>query len=150
MASVTVVKQINAPLDRVFALFADIPNAAKNIDGITRVEMLTEGAVGVGTRFRETRKMYGKESTEEMEFTAFDEDRHYTVEAHSHGSHYISTFDFEATDGGTQVTTCFSATPQSFMARLLSFLGSMMIKSVAKILEQDMDDIKRLAESESS
>lgn len=60
---------IQAPPERAFAAFADFPHAARSVSGIERIEMLTDGPVGAGTRFRETRIMFGREATEEMKVT---------------------------------------------------------------------------------
>ncbi len=65
-------QQVAAPPEKVFAMMSDFANAPQRISGISKVEMLTDGAVGVGTKFKETRVMLGKEATETMEVTTFD------------------------------------------------------------------------------
>lgn len=147
MAQITVNETIEAPVDRVFALFADFHHLAQHIDGIVRSEVLTDGPVGVGTRFRETRVMYGKEATEEMEVTRFEPGESYRVEARSHGAHYISDFRFEPQSDATRVSMTFEVIPESLLARLFSFLSGAMLKSVAKACQQDMQDLKRVAEA---
>ena len=52
------------PLDDAFAFVSDFANAPKRIKSILRVNVLTPGPVGVGTRFTETRVMFGREATE--------------------------------------------------------------------------------------
>ena len=74
---------VNAPCEQVFDVFADFKNAPARVDGIEKVEMVTGDDVGVGTKFRETRVMFGRESTEEMEVTEFEPGKKYTVEANS-------------------------------------------------------------------
>ena len=58
--------RIAAPPDVVFATMADIARWPEFIGGIERVELLTDGPVRVGTRFRETRTMFGRSASEEM------------------------------------------------------------------------------------
>ena len=65
MAAVSVSTQIAAPVAEVFALFTDLKNAPGRVKGIKRIELLTNGPVGVGTRFRETRVMFKRDATEE-------------------------------------------------------------------------------------
>jgi hypothetical protein len=60
-------------------VFTDLDGAAERVDGIQKLEKLTDGPVGLGTRFRETRRMFRKEAAEEMEFTAFEPGRSYGV-----------------------------------------------------------------------
>lgn len=148
MKSVVESVVVNAPPERVFAAFADIPRAAERISGIARVEMLTDGPTGVGTRWRETRRMYGSEATEEMWIAEFDPPRSYAVEAESHGTRYRSVLTFAPEGGGTRVAMSFEGTPVSFAARLFSVLGGLMAGSVRRMIRADLEDAKRSVERE--
>ena len=146
MASISVSREINASPDRVFEVFADLHKAPERVKGIKSLEVLTDGPISNGTRFRETRVMFGKEATEEMEFTAFEPGRRYVVSADSHGSKYRTEYTFDSVEGGagaqTRVTLHFEATPYSFLAKMMTPMAKMMTKSVAKLCLQDMDDLK--------
>jgi uncharacterized membrane protein len=52
MATVKVSNQFAAPVDQVFRYFADVEHAPAHVSGIRRVEMLTTGPFGLGTRWR--------------------------------------------------------------------------------------------------
>jgi carbon monoxide dehydrogenase subunit G len=148
MNTVTTRKTIQAPADRVWALATDIARWEQTISGIDRVEVLGNGEFGQGTRWRETRTMFGREATEEMWVTAVEPGRSYTVEAESHGAHYVSTFTFTATTPGqTEVVLTFDAQPQSTLARVLAKVtGPLASRSVAKALHKDLDDLAAAAE----
>lgn len=139
--------EIYRPPEDVFALFADIPSNAEHISAVERIEMLTDGPVGVGTRFRETRIMFKREATEEMEITAFDPPRGMTLSAESCGARYTSNFRFEPTDAGTRVTIEFTAEPQTFMAKMMSPMMKMMAGKLRACFETDMAELKAVAES---
>ncbi|UCF66468.1 MAG: SRPBCC family protein, partial [Acidobacteriota bacterium] len=126
MTPISVSCDIAAPVEHVFARAVDFAHAAERIEAILAVEMLSEGPVGVGTRFRETRKMFGKEASETMEVSTFEPPRRYVLSAESHGARYRSTFTFEPTGHGTRVTRSFEAIPLTFFARLMSFLMNPM------------------------
>ena len=147
MASMKITTQIAAPPETVFDVAADLPNAAEHVDGITKIEMLTDGPVGAGTRFRETRVMMGREATEEMEVTAFDRPRSYTVEATSCGCHFASSFTFTAEGDGTQVVLNTQSKPLTLFAKLMSPLGALMMGPMKKAMAQDLDCVKAVAES---
>jgi hypothetical protein len=91
--------------------------------------------------------MFGKEATEEMEITEYVPGEHYVTEAESCGARYRSVFRFAPSGEGTDVTMEFGAEPISFFAKLMSPLSGMMMKSVIKLIEQDMADLARSAES---
>ncbi|MEM9304530.1 MAG: SRPBCC family protein [Pseudomonadota bacterium] len=147
MSGFTCSIDVDAPQERVFEVFTDFERAAEHMDGIERLEVLTETPVGVGTRFRETRIFYGREATEEIEITTFDPPNRYVAEAHSHGAEFRSEFRFEAlAAGGTRVEVTFGAMPVSFLARILAFLSRLMLKGVQECTQQDLVDLKAVAE----
>ncbi len=141
-----VTRHVNAPLDKTFAAATDLTNAEKNISGILKMEILTDGPVGAGTRFRETRIMFGKEATEVMEIGEFNPPSGYTVDAESHGCKYHSEFTFAERDGGTDMTMTFEAYPQTFLAKLMGVLTRLFQKKMCDLIGKDLDDIKAVAE----
>ena len=132
---------VEASPQEVFAVAADFPNAARVIQAIETMQMLTEGPVGVGTRFRETRKMFGKEATEVMEVAVFEPPHRYVLHAESHGSKYVSGLTFEPEDAGTRVTMHFDAEPLSFFAKVMSFLMKPMMKKMGELCRRDLKDL---------
>jgi carbon monoxide dehydrogenase subunit G len=143
----TVTERIAAPPETVFAAASNFGEAAGTIRGILRVEMLTPGPVGVGTRFRETRKMFGKEASEVMTVSEFEPPHRYVLLAESHGSRYRSELRFDPAGGGTDVTMTFQAEPLTFGAKVMSFVFRPMMKSVSKLCAQDLVDLKQSVES---
>ena len=142
-------RHINAPVDHVFDVFSDITRIEERISGITKVEILSETKSGVGTRWRETRVMFGQEATEEMEISVFNVNRSYEVVAASRGAEYHTVYNFSEENGGTRVDMVFSGKAVSFMAKLMSPLASLMSGATRKALEADMDELKAICEQES-
>lgn len=149
MKPVVVSVDVHAPADRVFEAVSDMPNAADRVSGITRIEMLSDGPVGAGTRWRETRTMFGREATEEMWITEFDPPNRYVVEARSHGAHYLTPVTVEPVGAGlTRLSMSFGATPETLAAKIMSRIMPGMRRMVRKCLQQDLDDIKAWCERE--
>ncbi len=147
MASFKLTSRVEAPIDAVFDLFSDIPRADEMIDAIVKIEMLTDGPVGVGTRWRETRMMFKREATEEMQVTAFDPGKSYTVGCASCGCEYESTWRFESEGGATLVEFEMGWRPVSFLAKVMSPLGRLMAPMMKKCFMKDFAALKALAES---
>jgi carbon monoxide dehydrogenase subunit G len=139
-------EQIDRSADEVFAALSNFSAAADMISGITKTEMLTEGPVGMGTRFRETRVMFGREATEEMEVTAFEVPHRYVLGGENHGCRYASEFLLTPKGGGTEVSMSFEATPLTLVAKIMSVLMRPMMKSMAKHCMQDLKDVKTFVE----
>ena len=146
MASFSESVLINAPQETVFQACSDFANAPSRIPGIKRVEMLTSGPVGVGTRFKETRVMFKREATEEMEVTKFDRPRSYTLGCQSCGCVFESTCRCEPEAGGTRVTLDFNTKAVSLMAKLMTPLSWLMMGSMKKCIMKDFEDIKASVE----
>ena len=146
MAGVTIKKHIEASPEEVFAAATDLNKWVERIRGIEKVELLTDGPLGVGTRFRETRIMFKREAIEEMEFTGFDPPNGYAVGCESHGCRYNTEFSFTPNGSGTDVEMRFEATPLTFVAKAMSAMMKPMLGSVGKVLEQDLDDLKAAIE----
>ena len=147
MTAYAVKTTIDAPCELVFDKATDFENCADFITGITRTEMLTPGPVAVGTRFRETRLMYNREGTEEMEVIQLDRPSSYTLGCESHGCRYQSTFSCAPDGETTVVEMTFEAIPLNTLARLTALAMRPMIKSVMRVCQQDLEDIKAAAES---
>ncbi len=148
---------IDAPQEAVFAAVSDFPNAASMIEGINSVEMLSAAndgtPIGVGTRFKESRTMMGKEAVEEMEVTEYDPPRAYTLSAVSCGVKFDSRVTCleenpgEGRGGGCRVSYDIKTEPQTLMAKVVSpIMGAMMKGTMRKAMEKDLADIKRHVE----
>jgi uncharacterized membrane protein len=142
---------IEAPRDAVFELFRDLEKAPRRVSGIERIEIL-EGPsmLDVGTRWRETRKMFGKEADEVMWATQLVENTSYQVEAESRGTRYETEYTFEDTAGGTRVSMTFRGTPISFPAKLMNVVGSLFAGTTRKMLHADLVDLKAACESQAN
>ena len=67
--------QIAAPPERVFDGLTDLDEAGKWMKGFVRIDRLNPEVKGVGAKWREVRRMFGREASEEFEVTVWDEPR---------------------------------------------------------------------------
>jgi carbon monoxide dehydrogenase subunit G len=146
MKPMTVTRPVAAPPERVFAVLVDLDGAPGRIRGIKRIEKLVDGPTRVGTRWKETRVMFGREATEEMRVTALEPPRRMELDAESCGCRYTSAFELAPEGGGTRLTFRFHAQPVSLAAKLMSPLAGLMSGTMRRCIEQDVEDIARAAE----
>ena len=85
MSSKKVEKTISGSPEDVFAFVTDLKNAPKHAPGIERLELLTKGELGVGTRFVQERRILGTTQEQEMEVTEFDPPNNYAARGETHG-----------------------------------------------------------------
>ncbi len=141
MAQLNVKRHIKAPPAIVFRYFADLRNAAGRIKNIHKLDVLTDGPIRQGTKFRETRVVFGREATETMEILAFDAPNSYMVGCESCGCRYRSTFRFKPAAGGTDVEFTFEVEPLTWMARVMGVLMAPMMKKCMAECAKDVDDL---------
>jgi hypothetical protein len=147
MASLQLSKPIRADVATVFAVFSDLAGAAERVRGIQKLEVLTEGSVGAGTRFRETRIFFKKEATEELEISVYQPGERMVVTCDSCGCHYETEYRFRPTDEGTLVELEMTTTPRTFLAKLMQPVGKLMAGAMRRCMEEDLADLATAAEA---
>jgi carbon monoxide dehydrogenase subunit G len=136
-----ITRRIEAAPDRVFDALTDFPAAPERIRGIDRIEMLTEGEVGVGTRFLETRIIMRRAATEEMEITAFEPGRSYALECTGCGCLYRTDITVRPDGNAAVVEMDMKTRPLTFFAKLMTPVGVLMSGPMKKCIAGDLDDI---------
>jgi len=137
---------VAAPPAAVFSTLADVDSWARFMSGVESVEILSPGAIGAGTRFRETRTMFGKTATEEMTVVEIEPPNRLLLAASNHGTQYRVEHKLAAAGAGTRLSLQFSGTPVTLLARIFAPLGLLFAGSVRKQIEKDLADLKREAE----
>lgn len=146
MPGFTLTKTFPAPVAETFALFTDLENLPGRVTDITKVEVLTPGPVGLGTRYKETRVVFKRAATETFAFTAFEPGRRYEVTAASCGAEYRTDFRFTPAGAGTRVDVTFAVRGVSLFAKLMRPLAGLMMGMMKKCVVRDLDDLGRALE----
>lgn len=94
---------IARPPQEVFDFVTDSQNAPKIVSSVKSMVKLTEGPVRVGTHFRETRLMNGKEHEADLEVVEYDLPRRYDVKNITEGFEVVYRYHFQPERNGTQV-----------------------------------------------
>lgn len=140
---VKITKNIQASKEKVFETIADIRNFSKVVDTIVNVEFLSEMKVGVGTKFKETRLMQGKEASTILECTEYIENDRVRLVSDTHGTIWDSIFTVNELDGMTQLKLVMTARTKNIFYSVMNviFKGIM-----SKAIEKDMDAVKAYCE----
>ena len=140
--------EISKPKEDVWRAITDIENSAGMISSIIAIDVLDKPEVGfLGFKWKETRKMFGKEATEIMWVTDSVENEYYSTRAESHGSIYVSRLSLTDKGQSTVLSMSFSGEANSLSAKIISTLMGFIIKgSMKKELQKDLADIKQYVE----
>jgi Polyketide cyclase / dehydrase and lipid transport len=146
MATVTVSNQIAAPVPHVFQVFTDLESGTPHVSAIKKIEMLTPGPFGLGTRWRETRDVLGVTDSAEMEVTSFERNKTYTITHHKAGLRIDTVFWFEPMEDGTRVTVEFEIDPGGLPPGILAPLNWAIADKVGAVIGHDLADLKTALE----
>jgi carbon monoxide dehydrogenase subunit G len=94
---------IDRPIEEVFDFASDLANASIFMPNITKTEMLTEGGMKAGAKFKETRRMNGKERSAVIEIVDHQRPTVHAARAGMLGMQATYTFRFFSEGAGTRV-----------------------------------------------
>jgi carbon monoxide dehydrogenase subunit G len=105
----TLTQHVAEAPDRVFHALIDLDSAADWMPGFVRIEKLGQGEFAVGSEWRETRKFFGKEATEQFEVTRCESPSQLSVrvdgrKGSSRRGEYLFDYSLQPKDSGTEVT----------------------------------------------
>ncbi|MGI9204462.1 MAG: SRPBCC family protein [Woeseiaceae bacterium] len=141
---------INAAPEAVFAIVSDVENSPDRIDWYENVEMLTDGPVRVGTKWRETRSMNNKQSVEEWEMTAFESPRYFSAYCDSHGYDVEWTMRVDPEGTGSKLTLVMTTRPRTFIGKLMTPVEWLMSGMMKSIVRKDLESTRAFIEQDSS
>jgi DNA gyrase/topoisomerase IV subunit B len=120
----------------VFQFVTDSANAPKVSDSVTRMEKLTDGTVGVGTRYRETRLMDGKEQQTELEVVAFENGSRYSVRNETQGIETIYEYMFRSEEEGTRINLACNVNAKGLKKAIVPVVINILKKEDGNHLQQ--------------
>lgn len=134
---------------KVWAVMTDIAGSPETISGIVSVELVDSNpGFEIGTRWKETRVMFGREASEEMAVTAIVPGRSYTVESDGKGAKYTSIMAVEPAKEGSTISMTFRGEPTGLAGRIMSAtLGRLAKRATQKMIAKDLADIAVAAEA---
>ena len=137
MAGFNATEWIAKPPQEVFEYTIDIDNAALILSNVTHAEMISNGAVGLGSRFRETRTMNGRATTSELEVTTFEPPHQYAATLEQSGIYATYLYTFRPEKNGTRVNLSAKVSANGVKKLMLPIVVSFMKKA-------DGDHLQRL------
>jgi uncharacterized membrane protein len=125
---------IDAPLEKVFAYYADPSNNPEIWPSLVEVKDVVLDEKGYPKTFRWTYKMAGMHFESSSEYLEYLPNKRVVIQAKS-GIHATNTIDFTAVDGKTQITE------QMDYSIPIPLLGKVAEKFLIKLNENEMTTI---------
>jgi carbon monoxide dehydrogenase subunit G len=131
------------PVQEVFDYLSDFQNGPQWQSGLQGIGRITEGPIGVGTRFTSVRKAMGRRMESGIEFTAFELNKKFSIKSYSGSSPFKQTFLFENEAEGTRVNTTFELE----LGGLMNLAEPLVAPRVRREMQADFDTLKEIIES---
>ena len=129
-------------------MFTDLEHGAERVSNIQEIEVLTTGGFELGTRWLETREVLGQLDSAEMEVTAFERNRTYTITHHKAGTRIDTVFTFEPFEDSTKVRIEFALESHGLPPGLLAPLAWASAGKVRDVISRDLADLKESLEKQ--
>ena len=147
MGRVETVIEIEAPIEKVFAFAAD-PKSLELApeEAEVKVEVTSEGPIGVGTTFRMTAVLAGRRVEGEEEYVEFEENRSFkSRQIKGTLKRFDITTVFEATEKGTKATATWDyELPYSVLGKILDKLKAR--KAIERYVKTGWEKAKQILE----
>lgn len=133
---------LNRPVDQVFAFLMDTSKLSTWQSNLIKSEPLTEGPLRTGSRFREIRRIQGKESEIEGEIVALEPNKRLETRTITKPQAMVS-YALAPEQGGTRLQYKFILVTSGLMRLLEPVIAS----SIKKDTEADFESLKRVLEN---
>ncbi len=143
MAGFTRSAFIARPVETVFDFATDLANASVFLPSVTKVELLTEGGIRPGARFRETRCVGRKERTAVIEIVEHRRPELHAASAAMLGMKATYRFRFSPDGGGTRVTMEALVQGNLLWKPFLGMMSRMMEKEDGEYLSRLKEALER-------
>lgn len=143
MAGFNMSEWVARPPKEVFDFITASENAPKIVNSVTSMVKLTDGPIGVGTRYRETRLMHGREQQAELEIVAFEPARKYAMQNVTDGIETTYRYNFQPERDGTRIDLVCEVKASGIKKLMLPLVAAILKKEdgdhlqrVKKVLEE--------------
>lgn len=135
------------PKDTLYQSLLDVDAAKHWMQGLVRMERLDEGPMKVGSRWKETRKMMGKEATEVFEVIDLEPDKIQLYVDGSKGTtgkgEYLYTYILKDLGDSTELTLHGEIQGMTGLGKII---GKLMVGTFKKLTLKDLEALKAYLE----
>lgn len=141
-------RMIQVPKQQAYTALLDLEAASQWMQGLVGIERLDEGPMKVGSQWKETRKMFGKEATEHFEVVELHEPDKIVLRCDgtkgtTGKGEFVFTYLLTASADQTEVTLNGEINGLTGFAKLF---GKLMAGTFKKACEKDLDALIRYLE----
>ena len=141
--NIEVKRYLDASPAEIFATVSDLESWPEIVRSVLKIDLLTDGPVGQGTRLRETRVIFSRTSTHDMEVANFDRPHRLRLAVTNPDIYYELDHVVDRVFGAaSRVLLIFRTRPESAVGRAVHpFMTPFMEITLRDELERDLTDL---------
>ena len=139
---------INRPVEDVFDFVADERNEPRYNRAMNRSELITEGPIGVGSRFHAVMSMRGRPADVTVEFTAYERPRFLASASHLSNMEIQGSLTFDPVPEGTRMRWSWELQPSGILkvlTPLIAYMGRRQDRAIWTGLKHILESQKMSA-----
>lgn len=129
-------ESIARPPKEVFEVLSNPTRAAEFLDNIKESKQLTDGPIAVGTKFRETRVVNGKEASADLLVSVYEPDSRIGISTEAEGITVAYNYHLSPQDDGTRLTWACELEASGLRRMMLPMVAAIMKKEDGNHLRQ--------------
>ena len=134
---------IRRPVEEVFAFVTNVENSPRWQAWAVDARVVSEGPLGVGTRYEYVARFLGRKIESQSEVTAYEPDKRYAWKVTSGPIPAEASLDFEPVNEGTRIILTGKGEPGGFFRLAEPPIGRILKRQV----DTDIENLKDLLES---
>ncbi|WP_163100849.1 SRPBCC family protein [Peribacillus alkalitolerans] len=135
---------IHKPIDEVFSFSTNMENSNKIMPNVKQTVKITDGPITVGTQFKETRVIRGRDAEAVIEIIKYIPNQAYSVKNVTQGMEVIYHYQFNKVVEGTKIDFQCEVNASGIMMKLIKPL---FIKILKKEDGDHLHHLKKAVES---
>jgi len=146
MAEIQVEQRFDCSVTAAWDLLTEVARYPERVGSYERVEFQGSQREGPGTRWRQTRTVFGRSHSQEIEVVACGAPRTFAHQAREAGALYETRYELAVVDGATRVVMTFSVRATNPIAGLfVKTIGRRMLRGTGEAMAKDLADLAAVA-----
>ena len=131
-------------MEKTWSTLVDLDRYPSRITSYEAIAWLTSEKSGVGAKWKQTRRVYGKSHTQTIEVVEWKEPTSFAMTATEAGATYLTRYSLGESKGGetTEVSPPFEVQPNNLFSKVfVKLVGKKLLGSTRETLQNDVSDL---------
>ncbi len=147
MLTAEVRRRTAALIEVVWSTISAVGEYPGRVSSYVRVEYQTPERGGIGTKWRQTRSVFGREHAQVLNVVGWEPPVYLETKAKESGAEYTTIYRLTEADGSTEVSVRFEVEATSVIGAVFQrLMGGRLMASTREAMERDLADLTAAAE----